>query len=260
MFDVLVESTSQRRGAKMWAYFAASSVVWIGILAATAVAGVMTYDARLDAEFDNIGLIAYVPDTAPPKMRETERRPETAAPEPNRFVSHAEAPATIAPPRPVLPSTGPSTAGLPIGSNTGMDGGIPDSTGTLPPGLLGHPGTGPATARAEEPPQPPPDPDPAPVERPSRPISKGPLNGIATHKVTPPFPEMARRANVAAEVVVTVTVSEQGAVTSAKVLRGHPLLNDAAVRAAYGWRFTPTTLGGVPVKVVGTITFNFKRS
>jgi tetratricopeptide (TPR) repeat protein len=35
------------------------------------------------------------------------------------------------------------------------------------------------------------------------------------------------------------------------------LLKDAAVAAARGWTFTPTTLQGVPVKVIGTITFNF---
>jgi protein TonB len=38
---------------------------------------------------------------------------------------------------------------------------------------------------------------------------------------------------------------------------GHPLLRDPAVNAARGWRFKPTLLSGQPVKVVGTITFNF---
>ena len=35
------------------------------------------------------------------------------------------------------------------------------------------------------------------------------------------------------------------------------LLKDAAVNAARGWKFTPTQLSGTPVKVIGTITFNF---
>jgi len=60
-------------------------------------------------------------------------------------------------------------------------------------------------------------------------------------------------------VVVEVTVSEQGAVVSTHVLSGPPLLRDAAERAARGWRFTPTILGNTPVKVIGTITFSFKR-
>ena len=37
-------------------------------------------------------------------------------------------------------------------------------------------------------------------------------------------------------------------------------LSDAAVLAARGWAFSPMRLSGVPVKVVGTITFNFRKS
>jgi len=46
-------------------------------------------------------------------------------------------------------------------------------------------------------------------------------------------------------------------VISARAISGHPLLKDAAVNAARGWKFSPTMLTGVPVKVIGTITFNF---
>jgi protein TonB len=58
-------------------------------------------------------------------------------------------------------------------------------------------------------------------------------------------------------VVVEVTVDEAGNVISARPISGHPLLKDAAVAAAKGWKFSPTMLTGVPVKVIGTITFNF---
>ena len=54
-----------------------------------------------------------------------------------------------------------------------------------------------------------------------------------------------------------VTVDEEGDVLTARALQGHPLLKSAAERAALGWRFTPTRLLGEPVRVVGTITFNF---
>ena len=57
--------------------------------------------------------------------------------------------------------------------------------------------------------------------------------------------------------MVEVTVDEQGNVISARALSGHPLLKDAATNAAKGWKFSPTMLTGVPVKVIGTITFNF---
>jgi len=39
----------------------------------------------------------------------------------------------------------------------------------------------------------------------------------------------------------------------------HPLLRDAPVEAARGWVFTPTVIQGFPVKVIGTITFNFRK-
>jgi hypothetical protein len=50
---------------------------------------------------------------------------------------------------------------------------------------------------------------------------------------------------------------EQGDVTSARAISGHPLLKDPAIAAALRWKFAPTQLGGQPVKVVGTLTFNF---
>ena len=58
-------------------------------------------------------------------------------------------------------------------------------------------------------------------------------------------------------VVVQVTVDEEGKVISASAVSGHPLLRQAAVQAAYQARFSPTLLSGQPVKVTGTITYNF---
>ena len=45
---------------------------------------------------------------------------------------------------------------------------------------------------------------------------------------------------------------------AARAVSGHPLLKDAAVNAARQWQFTPTTLSGVAVRVIGTLTFNFE--
>ena len=83
------------------------------------------------------------------------------------------------------------------------------------------------------------------------------LQNSATKRVTPEYPALAREARVSGSVVVEITVDEDGAVISARAVSGHPLLKDAAVDAARGWMFTPTQLSGVPVKVIGTITFNF---
>jgi TonB family protein len=88
-------------------------------------------------------------------------------------------------------------------------------------------------------------------------ISGGSLNGRAISKPAPVYPPIARAARASGSVIVQVKVDECGNVVSAKALSGHPLLQMAAVRAAYEWRFSPTYLSGEPVKVSGTVTFNF---
>jgi TonB family protein len=87
--------------------------------------------------------------------------------------------------------------------------------------------------------------------------SGGVLQGTATRRVEPSYPPLAKTARISGAVVVEVTVGEDGSVISARAVSGHPLLKDAAVNAARGWVFTPTVLEGRPVKVIGTITFNF---
>jgi protein TonB len=83
------------------------------------------------------------------------------------------------------------------------------------------------------------------------------LAGSAIRRAEPLYPPLAKAARVSGAVVVEATVDEEGDVLSARALSGHPLLRDTAVAAARGWKFTATTLDGKPVKVVGTITFNF---
>jgi protein TonB len=42
------------------------------------------------------------------------------------------------------------------------------------------------------------------------------------------------------------------------VLRGHPLLDEAALDAVRRWAYVPTLLNGVPVPVIMTVTVNFR--
>ena len=90
-----------------------------------------------------------------------------------------------------------------------------------------------------------------------RTISAGVLNGKAISKPTPRYPAAARQALISGTVVVQITVDECGDVEKADAVSGHPLLREAALEAAYESRFTPTRLSGQPVKVRGTITYNF---
>src|SRR5436853_6255038 len=88
--------------------------------------------------------------------------------------------------------------------------------------------------------------------------SGGVLQGSAMKRVEPVYPPLAKTARVSGTVVVEVTVDETGTVIAARSVSGHPLLKPAAETAARGWEFKPTLLQGTPVKVIGTITFNFQ--
>jgi TonB family protein len=83
------------------------------------------------------------------------------------------------------------------------------------------------------------------------------LQGSAIRRVEPSYPPLAKAARVSGSVVVEVTVDEEGNVTAARAVSGHPLLKDSAVTAARQWTFNRTLLQGQSVKVIGTITFNF---
>ena len=100
-----------------------------------------------------------------------------------------------------------------------------------------------------------------PVTKPGEraPISGGVLNGKAISLPKPDYPPEARAAGANGTVVVQVTIDEAGNIISARAINGHPLLQQAAVNAAYGARFSPTMLMGEPVKVTGVITYNFVK-
>jgi protein TonB len=77
-------------------------------------------------------------------------------------------------------------------------------------------------------------------------------------KVEPVYPELARRARVEAMIILEISVDEQGNVNAARVVRGHPLLDEAAVQAVKQWKYSPTLLNGTPVPVIATTLVFFK--
>lgn len=85
----------------------------------------------------------------------------------------------------------------------------------------------------------------------------GVLAGRAVFRQEPSYPPGARQGRISGSVVVRVTVDENGNVTNAQTLCGHDYFARTSEEAARRWRFSPTMLNGVPVKVIGTITFNF---
>jgi len=88
-------------------------------------------------------------------------------------------------------------------------------------------------------------------------VSGGVLNGKASSLPLPEYPAAAKAVSVGGAVSVQVVVDEDGNVTSATAVSGHPLLRAAAETAAMGAKFSPTRLAGNPVKVSGVLTYNF---
>ncbi len=89
-----------------------------------------------------------------------------------------------------------------------------------------------------------------------KPINGGMLNGKAIYLPQP----LAVPGEATGVVMVQVLVDESGTVIDARAVSGPQHLHAAAVTAARLARFTPTTLMGEPVKVAGTLSYNFARS
>ncbi len=144
-----------------------------------------------------------------------------------------EAPKEIVPEAPVSPSVG-----------TGVPGGV---EGGIPGGVMGG-----VVGGLPEAPPPPPPPPTAPVR-----VGGNIKPPTKTRDVKPIYPPIAQSARVQGVVIIEATIGADGRVKEAKVLRGQPLLDQAALDAVKQWQFTPTLLNNVPVPVIMTVTVNF---
>ncbi len=93
--------------------------------------------------------------------------------------------------------------------------------------------------------------------KPMRVISLGVINGRAIYLVTPKYPEAAKAVNIYGLVQIAVVIDENGKVVSASVLKGHPLLIPAALKAAFKSTFHPIIIAGYVTRVHGLIGYNF---
>lgn len=108
-------------------------------------------------------------------------------------------------------------------------------------------------------------------------IKAGLLNGKAKSLPKPEYPAEARAAGLDGSVWVDVEIDEEGNVVSAvartdlqkrknadgvelDVPPADVLLRDSAEKAAMNAKFSPTLLSGEPVRVKGTIVYNFVHS
>jgi protein TonB len=169
------------------------------------------------------------PPTAPPRTRSTAQ--DAAPVNPDR--APLTAPDDIAPERIVEPARQ-------------LVGAIENGTGAFPGGLIVDAAPAPLPA-------PPPAGPPGPVRRGGsiKPPTK-------TKDVAATYPQIAQAAHVEGVVIIEATISPDGRVQDARVLRSIPLLDAAALDAVRQWEYSPTLLNGTPVPVVITVTVVFR--
>ena len=80
------------------------------------------------------------------------------------------------------------------------------------------------------------------------------------YQLKPEYPTLARMARIEGDVEFEAVISKAGTIEELKVLKGHPLLVQAALDAVRQWRYQPTLLNGEPVEVMTEITVNFRLS
>ena len=268
MFENLVESTSHKDDlSRKGGFFLGTLAIYGVLFLIISVVGIITYNDHLDAlNMELTTMVAPVPIQQAPEQQpeqKQEAKPQqqdqqvatrtefvSSNLDPTKVPAKVEAVASRVPPVPpggaVRGTTNSDPVGGPsgpVGPGTGGVGG--PIGGTAPPKVV--------VASDDEPPPPKPTPEP----KKNITISGGVLNGKAISKPPPPYPPIARAARASGVVIVAITVDESGKVIAAHAVSGPQLLMQAATSAAFQARFTPTMLSGQPVKVTGTISYNF---
>ena len=72
-------------------------------------------------------------------------------------------------------------------------------------------------------------------------------------KVSPVYPELAKRMSITGTVRLSVVVAPNGQVKNTKAIGGHPILVNAAMDAMKQWRFEPAA-----VESSGVVEFKFQ--
>jgi TonB family protein len=80
---------------------------------------------------------------------------------------------------------------------------------------------------------------------------------LLLHRVDPEYPQAARIAHIAGDVVIKILIDKEGKVAEATVVNGHPLLAESALNAVKQWRYQPYILANQTVSVEGLVTVKF---
>lgn len=261
MFDKLVVSTFQTRRRRTAKFFVGTSIVYISIVALAVVGSIFFATPKLADNSSPVNGITLAPiggrNEASPKIQ----KPVVGrANDPRNVLSLDRIVSNLGNSRPPILQARTLPGSVELG---GPDGPF-NSEGQGIPGIPGQPGRdGSSGTVIPEPPRlDPPKPKPQATETDNKPlrVPSTVLQGKVIERRVPIYPELARRIRLQGDVAVEVIISPEGRVESARAVSGHPMLTQAALDSARTWRFGPTLLNGVPVRVTGVITFVFKLS
>ena len=100
-----------------------------------------------------------------------------------------------------------------------------------------------------------------PADTPASPANANPGGQITpaepVYKKAPEYPKVARQIGASGVVEVEAMIGTDGRVKNAKVLKGNPMLQKAAIDAVNEWRYKPALLNGKPVESPVQIKLNF---
>jgi protein TonB len=88
-------------------------------------------------------------------------------------------------------------------------------------------------------------------------IARGNADEHLIKRIDPEYPPLAKAARLQGKVLLKVTISKDGAVTSVSVVSGHPMLIPSAVEAVKKWQYKPFLVDGQPVAVKTEIELPF---
>ena len=174
--------------------------------------------------------LAIPPPPPPPAAAATARQAPRASPPTEKTL--------LTPPIEVPDAVVPEAAdlGAPSAETGGVDGGVP---GGVVGGIVG----GLPEVKA-----------PAPIVH----VGGAVREPTKVKHVNPVYPDVAARAMVQGNVIVELEVSTEGRVADVRIVKGIPLLNDAALAAVRQWVYIPPLIDGVPVRLIMTVTVRFK--
>ena len=237
LFQSLILTEAESHKGRKSATFFISLVLHSALVLAVAVLPLLYYDAlpsqeALKAFFVQPLEVAPPPPPPPPPAASSavaRPAPKIQVQQPSGFVAPIDVPNEIKPEEAL-------DLGIEGGVAGGVEGGVP---GGVVGGVVGGLPSGP--------------PPPARVVR----IGGQIAQPRKIRNVDPTFPELAVQSRIGALVILEAEVDTRGYVKNVKVLRGHPLFDEAAMLAVKQWRYQPLLLNGEPTGFILTVTVNF---